>query len=81
MIKPVFLYTLGRILAFAIPLVVLWAFGVGGVLSILIALVASVPIAFLALRRQRDELTAALHDRAQRRAAERQQLRSQLRGQ
>lgn len=79
MVKPIAVYTAGRILAFVIPLVILWAVGVGGFLAVLIALVASIPLSLFGLRRQRDELTAALHARERRKAAEREQLRSRLR--
>ena len=74
------LYTLGRLLCFGIPLLLLWAFGLSGLLSVAIALALSVPLAYLLLRRQRDELTAALQERALRRSVERERLRSQLRG-
>ncbi|MGI8531782.1 MAG: DUF4229 domain-containing protein [Geodermatophilaceae bacterium] len=49
-------------------------------LSLAIALVISVPLSYVLLRRQRDRLTAALQERSDRRAVQREQLRSQLRG-
>jgi hypothetical protein len=79
-IKPFAIYTIGRLAAFAVPLFILWALGLDGLVAVMIALLVSVPLSFLALRRQRDELTAALHQRMQRKAAEREQLRSRLRG-
>ncbi|MBA2553607.1 MAG: DUF4229 domain-containing protein [Geodermatophilaceae bacterium] len=80
MIKPLAIYLLGRLAAFAILLALLWAVGVDGFVAVLIALVVSVPLSYVVLRRQRDDLTAALLHRAQRKAVEREELRSQLRG-
>lgn len=78
--RPLVMYTLGRVLCFAVPLALLWAFGITGVLSLAIALVISVPLSYVLLRRQRDRLTAALQERGDRRAVQREQFRSQLRG-
>lgn len=81
MLKPLVLYTLGRLAAFGLPLLILWAVGVDGFLAVLIALLVSVPLSYCGLRRQRDGVTAALHQRAQRKTADRERLRLRLRGQ
>lgn len=81
MLKPLVLYTLGRLAAFGLPLLILWAVGVDGFLAVVIALLVSVPLSYFGLRRQRDDVTAALHQRVQRKTADRERLRSRLRGQ
>lgn len=69
MIKPLASYFLGRLAVFAAVLLILWALGVGGLLALLIALAVSVPLSFVLLRRQREDVAAALLRRAQHRTA------------
>ena len=71
----VVVYAAGRIAAFLVPLVIVWAVGVDGFLALMIALVLSIPLSYFGLRRQREEATAALYQRAQRKASEREQSR------
>jgi fatty acid desaturase len=73
-IKPLALYSLGRLAAVAMPLLLLWALGVSGFPALLIALVISVPLSFFVLRRQREDVAAAVYRRTQRTTAEREQL-------
>ncbi len=76
MTKPLLVYVVGRFAIFAVLLLVLWLVGLGGLLGAAVALVLSVPLSYLLLRRQREEVTAALQRRSQAKA----EFRSRLRG-
>lgn len=76
MTGPMLRYVLGRFAIFAVLLGALWLVGLGGLTGAALALVLSVPISYLLLRRQRDEVTAAL----QRRSEAKAEFRSRLRG-
>ncbi len=78
MIIPLALYVAGRFAIFGALYGLLWAVGLGGLLGALIAIAVSVPLSYVVLRRQRENLTTAMLARAQRRSAERQRLRSRL---
>lgn len=69
-------YTGLRMLAFVVCVVVLGLLGLRGLIGIAAALLVSSAIGLFVLRRQRDQLTAAL----QARSAAREQERSRLRG-
>jgi len=73
---PMLRYVLGRFAIFAVLLGVLWLVGLGGLMGAALALVLSIPVSYLLLRRQRDEVTAAL----QRRSAAKAEFRTRLRG-
>ncbi|MBA3248906.1 MAG: DUF4229 domain-containing protein [Geodermatophilaceae bacterium] len=74
--KALVVYVLGRFLVFGVLLLALWAIGLELFLAAGVALVASIPIAYVVLRAQRDKATAALQARAQRKA----ELRARFRG-
>lgn len=68
-------YVVGRFLVFAVLLFALWAVGLDGLLSAVIAVVASIPVSYVVLRRPRARATAALEARARRKAELRARLR------
>jgi len=74
--RPLVVYVLGRFLVFGVLLLALWAIGLDLFLAAGIAIVASLPIAYVVLRAQRDKATAALQARAQRKA----EFRARLQG-
>jgi hypothetical protein len=61
--RPVAVYSALRLGLFLAALVVLRVIGVGGWLSLILALVVSMLLSFVVLRRQRDAVTLALMDR------------------
>lgn len=66
--RPLVVYVLGRFLVFGVLLLALWAIGLDVWLAAGIAIVASIPIAYVVLRAQRDRATAAMQARARRKA-------------
>jgi hypothetical protein len=68
--RPVAVYSALRVGLFLAVLLVLRLLGVGGVLSLVIAVVLAMLLSFLVLRRQRDAVTRALMAREQVRAAD-----------
>lgn len=68
--RPVAVYSALRVGLFLAVLLVLRVLGVGGVLSLLIAVVLAMLLSFLVLRRQRDAVTRALMARAEARVAD-----------
>jgi hypothetical protein len=65
--RPVAVYSALRLGLFIAALLVLRLVGVGGLLSLVLALVVSMLLSFVVLRRQRDAVTLALMDRHERR--------------
>lgn len=61
--RPVAVYSALRLGLFLATLLILRALGVGGVLSLVIALVVAMLLSFIVLRRQRDAVTLALMER------------------
>jgi hypothetical protein len=74
------LYTLLRFGIFALLWGLLWLARVPGLLAALIALVLSVPLSFVLLRRQRDKMAVNLEQRVAARQARQQQLDARLSG-
>jgi hypothetical protein len=68
--RPVAVYSALRVGLFLAVLLVLRLLGVGGVLSLVIAVVLAMLLSFLVLRRQRDAVTRALMAREQVRATD-----------
>ena len=66
--RPVAVYSALRVGLFLVVLLVVRVLGVGGVLSLVIAVVVALLLSFLVLRRQRDAVTRALmaRDKARR---------------
>ncbi len=67
--RPVAVYSALRLGLFLAALLILRVLGVGGILSLVIALVMSMLLSFVILRRQRDAVTLALMDRSKGRGA------------
>jgi hypothetical protein len=65
--RPVAVYSALRLGLFIAALLVLRLVGVGGLPSLVLALVVSMLLSFVVLRRQRDAVTLALMDRHERR--------------
>ncbi len=61
--RPVAVYSALRLGLFFLALMVLRVLGVGGLLSVVIALVLAMLLSFIVLRRQRDAVTRALMQR------------------
>lgn len=73
-------YTAARVAVFVALVALCWAVGLSGFLGLLIALVASVPVSLVLLRRQRQGLADAIAAHAGHRAESKAALRAQLRG-
>lgn len=61
--RPVAVYSALRLGLFLVAMLVLRVLGVGGLLSLVLALVLSMMLSFVILRRQRDAVTLALMNR------------------
>jgi len=72
--RPFLLYSLGRVAVFLTVSAVLYALGFRSWVLILLALLVSMPLALVLLRRQRAAFAAAVADRVERR----QELRRRL---
>src|SRR3712207_473077 len=74
---PLFLvYTFGRLAIAAVLIALLWVLGLPGTPGFLFGVLLAMPVSFFALGRVRQQLTAALAARAERK----EQLRAHLRG-
>lgn len=81
MTSPVVKYTLGRIGLFALVALVLWPVpSLSLPVKLLVALLVSFGLSWFLLRRWRDELSATVADRVERRRDEKERLRSALAG-
>jgi hypothetical protein len=79
--NPMVKYTLGRIGLFAGALLVVWPIPqLGLMVKLLVALTVSFVLSWFVLRGWRDELSAYLAARVERRRAERERLRAALAG-
>jgi hypothetical protein len=56
-------YTLLRIIVFAVLFGLLWVFGLRGLIGAAVALLLSIPLSYVLLRRQRDAMAGQLHQR------------------
>ena len=79
--SPAMKYTLGRLGLFLGVLLVLWPVpGLSPLMKLLVALVVSFALSWFLLRRWRDELSASVAARVERRRSERDRLRAALAG-
>jgi hypothetical protein len=78
--NPVVAYTLGRIGVFAAVAGVLYLIGFRNYALVLLALLISMPLSYLVLRRQRTAFADSVSERLERRRAEKESLRAELRG-
>jgi membrane protein implicated in regulation of membrane protease activity len=80
LVRDVVLYTVARLAVVAIAALLLVLAGVPLLVSILLALVVALPLSMLLFRSLRARVNAGLAVQGQRRRAERDRLRRQLRG-
>lgn len=76
--NPMLKYTLGRVGLFAAVFLVLWPLDLNVFVKALIALLASAGLSFFLLRHWRDEVANRLAEGAEKRRAQREQLRAAL---
>jgi uncharacterized protein DUF4229 len=79
-VKSAAIYTVGRIVVFAVLAGLLWLVGLRGFLVVFAALLLSIPVSYFFLARQRNALAADVERKVTDRQSRRQNLRSQLRG-
>lgn len=77
---PFLVYTAGRLLVLFVVAALLYALGLRGFLLAGFALLVSLPVAYLLLRRQRVAFAEDIERRVAERQARRAELRSRLRG-
>lgn len=73
-------YTAGRVLVFAAVAALLFVFGLRGFVLVLIALLVSLPVAYVLLARLRADFAEDVERRLAARRVRREDLRSRLRG-
>jgi hypothetical protein len=78
--SPAVKYTLARIGVFLAVALALWPANLNIYLKLMLALVFSAAVSFLALRRWRDQMARQLADAVERRRAEKERLRTALAG-
>lgn len=78
--SPAIKYTLGRVGLFAVLVAAMLPFKLGLFLTLLIALLVSMPLSYILLRRWREEMAETIDGSMQRRRAEKERLRSALSG-
>ncbi len=74
------IHTVGRLGIFALLTVVLWMAGLDLWSGLLFGLLLSMPVAYFALRRSREQLSVALVMRAEEKRRAKEQLRARLSG-
>jgi Zn-dependent membrane protease YugP len=74
------IHTVGRLGVFALLTVVLWMAGLDLWSGLLFGLLLSMPVAYVALRRSREQLSVALVMRAEEKRRTKEQLRARLSG-
>ncbi|HEY0485808.1 MAG TPA: DUF4229 domain-containing protein [Mycobacteriales bacterium] len=79
-VPPAVTYTAGRLGLFLVVAVLLSLVGFRGFPLVLLALVISMPLSYLVLRRQREAFAVQVGHRLEHRRAEKEKLRAQLRG-
>lgn len=80
LVREVLLYTAARLALVAVVALLLVLVGVPVVVALLMALVVSMPLSLFVLRTMRARVNAGVAEATERRQAERERLRSQLRG-
>ena len=73
-------YTAGRVLVFAAVAAVLFVFGLRGFVLVMVALLVSLPVAYVLLARLRANFAEDVERRLTARRVRREDLRSRLRG-
>jgi hypothetical protein len=78
--KPILVYTAGRVVVFGVLVLLLWSVGLGGFVLLLVALGLSMPLSYLFLYKQRAAMAEELERRMAGRRARREAFRARLRG-
>lgn len=78
--SPAVKYTLGRIGLFVVIGAVVYPFGLNLFVTLMIALVVSMPLSYFALRKWREQMAERIDGSVQRRKEEKQRLRAALSG-
>ena len=78
--SPALKYTLGRIGLFVIIALAVLPFGLNLFVSLMIALVVSMPLSYFLLRKWREQMAERIDDSVQRRKDDRKRLRAALSG-
>ena len=73
-------YTSGRVLVFAVLAGLLYLVGLRSYLLVAVAILLSLPVAYVVLARQREAFTTEVERRVESRRTRRTNLRAQLRG-
>ena len=76
--RPIAIYTAARLAIFAVLAAGLYVLGVGGLLGLAIAVVLSMPLSYLLLRRQLADVTAWFEQRRAEKADVRADIRHEL---
>jgi uncharacterized membrane protein len=79
-VRPFLVYTVWRVLVLFAAAAMLYALGLRGFLLALAALIVSLPVSYLLLRRQREAFGADIERRMEERRSRRAELRGKLRG-
>jgi hypothetical protein len=79
-LSPAVVYTAGRLALFLVVAAALYLVGFRAPLLLLLALVISMPLSYLVLRRQREAFAEQVARKVERRRAEKETLRAALRG-
>jgi hypothetical protein len=79
-LSPAVTYTAGRVALFVAVAAALYAVGFRTFALVLLALVISMPLSYVVLRRQREAFGEQVARRVERRRAEKEKLRAALRG-
>jgi C4-dicarboxylate-specific signal transduction histidine kinase len=79
-LNPAVAYTAGRVALFFVVAALLYLVGFRTFALVLLALVISMPLSYVVLRRQREAFADQVERRVERRRAEKEKLRAALRG-
>jgi hypothetical protein len=79
-VKAFLTYSVARLAVFAVVATVLYFVGLRSFLLVAVALLISLPLSYVVLRRQREALAAAVEHRVDGRRQRRSEIRDQLRG-
>lgn len=80
LVRDIVIYSVARLALVGLLTLVLLQLGIPMLVAVLLALVVALPLAWVLLRTLRMRVSAGLHAAAERRRAERDRLREQLRG-
>lgn len=76
--RPLIFYSVGRVGIFVAVAAISYLAGLRGLVLVLVAIVVSVPLSYVVLRRQRDALSGVVQRRVEARRERRDEVRSEL---